>query len=490
VLNRGTSIMPGLANGYEFNLPPSSFTTGDAIHYALGGPSGVGGGAPHPGVITIEGGERALPVYGLSQYPQEHEMISGGHFQIVSSSTDTTNYYGKEISYPHYVVRQVSPRAAAMHEARSWWYPQGGFSANELAMGGTFARERVPVAGLAAFMAGLGWTSWDEAEHPRDEHGKFAPKGETEATGGQRILPGMGERKGGGYPQFLRDVPDAGLKDYMDAHFSGGEPGGGVSESYWVTDNSTGKEYLLKQGNGDYHNEGTNELIGATILDQTELPHAEVRAAVDTSTDTVTNESGNFWVATEHLNNEPGYSGAAGEYHHLQSQGDGMTDERADLVRLSMFDQVVQNQDGHAGNFSNLEVNGDPRLAAIDNSLILKGRGYGEMPGSQTLADFNQPGSNQRHNLAEGMGNRYNIPRDQVAALYDKTLGDLVQGVSKVESAPWRSKLASDQQDFLSREALPWMQTQLSYLHTNRDANIGWLMRGGAGGRAMFEASW
>lgn len=131
-LYRGTSAVD-LNPGFRFTLGPSSFSRSEDFgdSYAVKN--------SHPTVIEVDGA-RGLPVDTLSKYPEEQEVISGGTFEVISSSHEQVPTYGDPMTIQHLVVRQL-PDAEA-RARMSWWRTNRPLTAMEQEMSGAFADER------------------------------------------------------------------------------------------------------------------------------------------------------------------------------------------------------------------------------------------------------------------------------------------------------------------------------------------------------------
>lgn len=274
------------------------------------------------------------------------------------------------------------------------------------------------------------------------------------------------------------------LGDYITDHFTSDGHGGGSSNSEWFKDPVTGDQYLVKSGEIGY-NEGVNELIAAEMLGETSLLSSDVRIAGDVYDD----DYGNFPVAVSHIENREDVDEGSFEIGGDINLGPGNTvsledSAKEDVIRIAMFDEVVQNQDGHPGNYGTvIDSNGDQRVVAIDNSLILGGRGGPDeeigdsmgnvqYPDPAPMADFSQYNSD-RHDMARGVG--ASLPREQVEDVYDETVADLARGVDRVSRDEFTDQFAPNEMHHTA-EMVGYMESQVQGLRDNRDANIAWLM--------------
>lgn len=153
--------------------------------------------------------------------------------------------------------------------------------------------------------------------------------------------------------------------------------GGGVSDTYWVTDNATGEKWVLKKGDyaGEYErranqHEDINEWAASYIARQWGLPAPEVRLA------------GFGWAMMRHADTSiPGASLDSSRIPRAPlsdrwfEEKDDTFALHVDVLRASIFDYLVDNGDRHGGNYLTLDVDGVPRLALIDHGLAFDGRG-------------------------------------------------------------------------------------------------------------------
>lgn len=168
----------------------------------------------------------------------------------------------------------------------------------------------------------------------------------------------------------LDEVPPAQVRDWLLAHperFEVSGNGGGISETYWVRDVTTGQRFVLKAG--QYHRETVNEVLGTRIGARLGLPGtARVAAGLG---------DGNGWVLLDHAEDVlPGHKvvGTGGSHGAIGKLAPRLADPK-DPVRMLLHDFVIDEADAKGGNLLLLSADGGKtvRLVPIDRSLSMMG---------------------------------------------------------------------------------------------------------------------
>lgn len=344
-------------------------------------------------------------------------------------------------------------------------------------------------------------------DQDRDEAGRFSGPGGgggamENATGEEppRVDEGQGQLEGLESPPpdspegrrvELAETADPDVADYMEREYDSGGYAGGSSESEWFVDPISEDRYLVKSGSIGEH-EGTNELVAAAMVEELDLVGSpSVRLAADDDD----YGNGNFSVAIAAIENRDDvddFDVVAG----IGRDAIDWDDEQVvrDGVALAMFDQVVQNQDGHGGNIGVATMtDGGQRLVALDNSLILGGRGpdheYSEgFPDPAPMSDFGQYNDSRQSLVADAASARYARGGNGhdpvvVAAAYDATVQNMDRAVDRVADPAWQEQLPPYERETVAAN-VDYMRAQVDGLREYRDENVQWLSTG----RTMTEA--
>lgn len=180
----------------------------------------------------------------------------------------------------------------------------------------------------------------------------------------------------------VESVPAEQKKDWLIAHsarFEANSNGGGISQTFWVTDRVTGDRFVLKKG--QYHAESINEVAATRIADQFGIP-GEVRLASPLA-------DGNGWVMAKHAEDlMPGYKvvDTAGSHARIGKMAPRLEDPK-DPVRVLLSHFVTDEADAKGGNMLLMSKDGGStvRLVPIDRSLSQMGWRGAVEPGKTSI---------------------------------------------------------------------------------------------------------
>jgi hypothetical protein len=216
--------------------------------------------------------------------------------------------------------------------------------------------------------------------------------------------------------------------------------GGGISNTYWLTDTVAKERWVLKRGM--YHAESVNELVATELANRTGLLRSEVIRAGPQEVD------GNGWLLIKHAEDVEASRrykvvGTGGSHAKIAQMGPTLEDP-ADAVRALVHDFVVDEADAKGGNMLLLsrDAGKTVRLQPIDRSLSLMGWRGAVEPGAtrvtagdwslagrlkvKSLRDYMKTRGAPRglHDLVQNLGEDPETARKLIAA-YDDTVAKL-----------------------------------------------------------------